>query len=1057
MAIIEPEKITGGGVLLTFPAATSSSLQKELPQRLKQRLVVQPKTPLSDEYVHNKLKEADLRRQKFYELLVSKAKPKVKKASTACLNQENLARRLQAKLIAAEQKRIKILGDAQMRLSNQNELRQACKHGRELQAEKQREELGMKVIYRIQQAETNRMILLEACTQRIAAKRERAAESLSQKMSRDRKYRECKSASIYKKRADAERRRRGLLEAEKKRARAMILKVRQAAWSRCNELETKRKMMKDKLEDRLQRAKKQRVEYLRRRRRNLKTHQSSKSKMMNEQREYLSRKLAWCWRRFVKLRKTTFSLAKASFVGCLEFRLMISQAVIGSMCNRANIDHLLRHIAFPTYRDSLGKVSGRGPVKLSRYPVRVLLCAYMIIVHPDIVFSGQSECETTLAESAANFIREFELLIKIIINGPILCTVGLSGHSWKILIELGGSYLHHFVDWKSEDAKLLKRDLVRAAWQLELELSTAGSGNASKDKVKYLTYHSYCAYHITHHKFKDQHVLRLLQTFKQIEKSYTSDTSPKQTQNTFIVCSFFSLDIDGSFLVKGADSLPSRNAIGVTDRGLSLNLMFSENELLVNKIIHEHQSRFADGLDVSHEDHDSLKVRVRETIEKAFWDGVLESMKNDEPDFSWVLKRMKEVRDELYEMSPQPWRKEISETIDVDILEQMLKSGAIDIAYLRSILEFTLITLRKLSAPANDEAMTVLHNKILRELGEVPLPGDESKAPYVLSIIKGLRFTLQEIQTLKREISRARIKLLEPVIRGPIGLEYLIMAFANGYGPPSAAPSSLSLTKQWLSSVSPDVEQEWHEHMDYLRDFTMILLKIYFHLLFGPGVQSIQCQKLDPRLLMQVAYFLRDQPECPKEPIGLLVRLGLLKLVNRVEDLTMEDLPETLKLNVFRLRTVKLQIQKIIVIFISMLVFHQSLMVKNWATNSADVEYIVSQCFEQLCKLLDGVEEVGLSDIIEKINGTLKVQDSRTILANMLAKSLQAGDVVYTHVSHSIYLTLRGVTLVEAALRGAGAAVLVDRVIKVAEVLIVIASISLSVHQEWYKVMLENL
>lgn len=46
----------------------------------------------------------------------------------------------------------------------------------------------------------------------------------------------------------------------------------------------------------------------------------------------------------------------------------------------------------------------------------------------------------------------------------------------------------------------------------------------------------------------------------------------------------------------------------------------------------------------------------------------------------------------------------------------------------------------------------------------------------------------------------------------------------------------------------------------------------------------------------------------------MLVRLGLLKLVSGVVGLTQEALPETLMLNLFRLRSVQAQIQKIIVI-----------------------------------------------------------------------------------------------------------------------------------------------
>lgn len=56
-----------------------------------------------------------------------------------------------------------------------------------------------------------------------------------------------------------------------------------------------------------------------------------------------------------------------------------------------------------------------------------------------------------------------------------------------------------------------------------------------------------------------------------------------------------------------------------------------------------------------------------------------------------------------------------------------------------------------------------------------------------------------------------------------------------------------------------------------------------------------------------------QQPECKGEEVDLLVRLGLLKLVSGVSGLTEEALPETLMLNLSRLRAVQAQVQKIIV------------------------------------------------------------------------------------------------------------------------------------------------
>lgn len=63
---------------------------------------------------------------------------------------------------------------------------------------------------------------------------------------------------------------------------------------------------------------------------------------------------------------------------------------------------------------------------------------------------------------------------------------------------------------------------------------------------------------------------------------------------------------------------------------------------------------------------------MKETMEKAFWDGVMQSLNQDNPDYSWVLKLIKEIQDELCEMSPPSWRQEIVETIDIAILSQVL-------------------------------------------------------------------------------------------------------------------------------------------------------------------------------------------------------------------------------------------------------------------------------------------------------------------------------------------------------------------------------------------------
>lgn len=57
---------------------------------------------------------------------------------------------------------------------------------------------------------------------------------------------------------------------------------------------------------------------------------------------------------------------------------------------------------------------------------------------------------------------------------------------------------------------------------------------------------------------------------------------------------------------------------------------------------------------------------------------------------------------------------------------------------------------------------------------------------------------------------------MEPLLKGPAGLDYLKNAFANRYGCPSDANASLPSTLRWLSSVWTSKDQEWEEHLNSL-------------------------------------------------------------------------------------------------------------------------------------------------------------------------------------------------------------------------------------------------
>ncbi|KAJ4964058.1 hypothetical protein NE237_023997 [Protea cynaroides] len=282
-------------VALNFPVnesgeAGSPSSPLKLPKRLRQRLL-ESKSCSTAEEIETKLREAERRRHQFYEWLSSKARPKPRIPSWSSSQEEDLGQRLEAKLCAAEQKRLSILAKEQMRLARLDKLRQAVKTGAEMRFEKEREELGTKVESRVQQAEANRMLILRAYKQRMALAKERTAQSLLRRRVQESKYKERVRTAISQKRAAAEKKRLGLLEAEKTRARTRVLLVRRVAMSLYQKREVERSKLKDKLENRLQRAKRLRAEYLSQRG-NLHASVSVNWNKMHRQGDFLSSKLA---------------------------------------------------------------------------------------------------------------------------------------------------------------------------------------------------------------------------------------------------------------------------------------------------------------------------------------------------------------------------------------------------------------------------------------------------------------------------------------------------------------------------------------------------------------------------------------------------------------------------------------------------------------------------------------------------------------------------------------------------------------------------------------------
>ncbi|XP_022867788.1 uncharacterized protein LOC111387460 [Olea europaea var. sylvestris] len=1079
-------------VAMEFPASDGamSCSPPTMPSWLRRRLSESKTPPPSTvEEIEARLRDADLRRQKFYENLSSKARPKPRSPSRCSSHEDDLGQRLDAKLQAAEEKRLSILTNAQMRLAKLDELRQAAKIEAEMRLRKKRAELSTKVEMRVQQAEANRMLILKAYKQRRATLKERTSQSLLRRMAKESKYKERVCTAICQKRAAAEKKRLALLEAEKRRVRARVLEVRKVARSISHQREIERKEMKNKLEDRLQRARRQRAEYLKQRGKPQNFVCYEWNITQEQEADILSRKLARCWRKFVMARKTTAHLTRAysqlninegSVKGMPfeQFALLI-QSTATLRTTKALLDRVEK-------RFNLTRMAGSAPNTSSFDDINHLLkrvASPKRRVTPRKNVSSREDKKTTAIRQAAK------------------TPVKLSRYQVRVV-------------WKVKDARSLEDDLVKAACRLELSMiqtckmtPDGDSGSLAHDMKaiqKQVNEDQKLLREKVTHLSGDAGIKRMENALSDTRMKFfearengipisplstlilspnsaspaalgSSDKTDDLTENTPkrspVVRSLFRDEVNPKEV-----SSPSSSSSPAEYSSEKLEL---ENVRIVNECVHGENLAFIDTSNSADDGQENIMAKVRETLKKAYWDGVMDSVKKDKSNYSRVVELTREVSDEISAMAPKSWRQEIIEAIDLNILTEVLNSGKADIDYLGKILEFALVTLQKLSAPACEDELKEKHQKFLKELAEICWASDGSENSHVIAFIKGLSFVLEQMQELKQEISVARIRILEPFLKGPGALEFLGKAFTKHYGHPSNAFTSLPLTENWLSSMNGSKDEEWNEHkisrtlLTSRREYSSrsflpsTTLRTGGSLLVKMSSTNTADTSSSPSYATSLTENADHTSECNGEEIDILVRLGLLKLVSKVHGLEEGELPETMKLNFSRLRAVQSRVQKIIVIVTSILVLRQALVSKRMVTSQAGMESLLSSSVKNLSARLDSDKDASIPDIIAvlceavvKSIGGMKLESMEEIMARMLAKNLEQEDAVFNMVSRAIYLATRGVVLggtgkhgrelAEAALQKVGAALLLDEVVAAASVLVAVAKVSVSVHGPWY-------
>ncbi|KAI5083278.1 hypothetical protein GOP47_0003021 [Adiantum capillus-veneris] len=1055
-----------------------SSVPKRVRRRLLETSEARSKSPSSLEEIEAKLREADSRRQQFHEWLANKARPKVKSPPRS-VQPEDLAERLQTKLVAAEQKRLELLSQEQTRLARLEELRAAARTEVQLRAEREREELESKVESRVQQAETNRLALLEAEKQRRALVHERVAQSVllrTTQEGKDRERVEALRALICQKIAAADEKRENLLKAERTRAQAVVLQARKVAKAvrRKRELESRNK--KELLEARLQRAKRLRAEFLGQRG-GCQGACHNNGHKMKKHGDRLSRKLTKCWRQFRRSRRTTLMLAQ-DFAAChvshqsvvslpfeelaaritspttlrsvkallarIESRFMLSST---SGSNVANINHLLKRLSPPSRKagSRMGQRMSRGSnltstsgmdketvksqsttgarkgaasqkseeKEMERYPARVFLCAYMIIGHPEAVFSSRGEREVVLSEAASKLVPEFEKLINLILDGPPSTSVtGPSSptsanekkSSWdaegsglkRFSAQLADfdaswcSYLYEFVAWKVQDAHLLEEDLIRVACQLELSMRQKCNGSGM----------SHDSQAIQKQVLEDQQLLRerirhltgtegvsrletaLTDARKQCLEAQEKGSplpSPFASPQKSKASGLLPLVSSDQFTLEPKELFP-REPVSISDeRAL-------DNERIVNEMLLEPNWNIVTAVHGANKSEGKLgeiQAQIKKTMEDAFWNGVLEGLGRDPPDYKRIVGLMEELKMELSGLVPDNWKQELNECLDVEIFTQVLESGSFDYDYFRKLLDYALGMVLKLGAPARDEDTKTSHDALMQELSQISSDlGEKSRNSFTRALVEGLRFVLQQVQVLKADISAARIQALTPILQGSAGVDYLQKAFSKRYILPSAdsgggsCSGKLPKTAQWLAEAEQILEQS-KEDVEATRDtFWATLAENRTSNGLPPtssmrtGSRSTICKQPSAEPV-EVAARLEERRPLQWQSPETRVKLGILKMISGAQAVTEENVPETLSLNLHRLRRAQNEYQRLIILTTSLLLLRQNVAGKPVAGSSLDdilkigkerLEVILEDPMVSMSKIGDLLAEVSLGN-----------------------------------------------------------------------------------------------
>tara|TARA_B100001093_G_scaffold514174_1_gene587622 strand:- start:5676 stop:6170 length:495 start_codon:yes stop_codon:yes gene_type:complete len=112
---------------------------------------------------------------------------------------------------------------------------------------------------------------------------------------------------------------------------------------------------------------------------------------------------------------------------------------------------------------------------------------------------------------------------------------------------------------------------------------------------------------------------------------------------------------------------------------------------------------------------DSLNIQLNTQFKKAFFDLLEDKVRQEPPDYDWITRLYAEIRTRLSSLLREGSvvRKEIEESMDVELFRQMIENKAFGAVELYNLIEHVFELCKKLGSPARDNQVDKFKFQVL--------------------------------------------------------------------------------------------------------------------------------------------------------------------------------------------------------------------------------------------------------------------------------------------------------------------------------------------------------